>query len=194
MPLRQLSIHHDPHKPTHKIHVALAPNVAMKDISVVPQILLLAVVKELKRYGINAAISWPRTIMLNRQEAAYIVCHASYDRGIKLDCELITQVAEPKLAQHSKELGACMYDACAAWEKILATTTVAGPFAPYMEEFYDLCSLAGHVVDACDRSGVVRAHGRFAGIDAWARITLVTPHKSEFELAPDEIGWLQSSE
>ena len=74
-----------------------------------------------------------------------------------------------------------------AWAAaVSAGRAAAGPLAPVLSEYFDMVPMLGRRVRAVLPSGQELLQGRFAGIDAWGRVTVVTDDGRQVELTSEQ--------
>lgn len=100
-------------------------------------------------------------------------------------CELTE--AEPDFAQLASALRASVVEACDDWTaQVKAGRALAGPLAPILSEYFDMCSMLGHQVVALAPEGTEVCRGSFSAVDVWGRATVHTSDGRDVELSPEQ--------
>lgn len=169
--------------------VLLRPDAPMGQLVAVPPVVALGVLDGLEGLGVSPqsiGISWPQDVV--RKEGhellAGVTTKAGYAEGMFV-------VARIELAASGEEATAvALRDAVVArvgsWARESHSQRAkAGPWAPFLPEYFDRVVLMGQPVNVCYPNGTVYARGHFVGIDIWGRATVRTRGGGDIEFPPE---------
>lgn len=166
------------------------PEVPMGQLVAAPPVMALGVLDALEAVGMpqeEIGIAWPSDVVRVRdnERLATVSAKAGYAGGMFV-------VAEARLAVGGGEaLARALCDAMGAraeaWGAASHTSQAkAGPWAPFLPEYFDRVALMGQPVDVCYPNGRVYARGHFVGIDIWGRATVRTARAGDLEFSAEQ--------
>lgn len=169
--------------------VLLRPDAPMGQLVALPAVCALGVLDALEGVGTprgEIGIGWPQDVVrvADNKTLAHVATKAGYADGMFV-------VAAVELAASGGEaLAQTLRDALVARARTWAATSrssqaKAGPWAPFLPEYFDRVALMGKPVNVCYPNGVVYARGHFVGIDIWGRATVRTKRAGDLEFPPE---------
>lgn len=174
-------------------NVRLYPHVRMAHIQGIGFICTLGVWDACRELcGVPAQILWPyavEVVYASSRVAFEIKTHGGVsDEGVFVDIDVICTCDDRKILaglpqDFSREVISAIHKRMAVWEEKEQTSAViAGPLAPFMDEYYASLRDIGTFV-------TLRPHDKdmytFAGIDAWGHAHLLDSEHNETSVAPD---------
>lgn len=174
-------------------NVRLYPHVRMAHIQGIGFICTLGVWDACRELcGVSAQILWPYVVEVvgaSSCVAFEIKTHGGVsDDGVFVDIDVICTCDDGKTfadlpQDFSREVISAIRKRMVAWEEKEQTSAViAGPLAPFMDEYYASLRDIGTLV-------ALRPHDKdtytFAGIDAWGHAHLLDSEHNETSVAPD---------
>lgn len=170
--------------------VLLRPSVPMGQLVAAPAVVALGVLDALEALGVprdEVGIAWPHDVVRveGNDSLASISTKAGYDDGMFLVAGIDFD------ASGGDALAQALCDAVTArahaWAEASHTSQAkAGPWAPFLPEYFDRVVLMGQPVDVCYPNGRVYARGYLVGIDIWGRATVRTKRAGDLEFAPEQ--------
>lgn len=169
--------------------VLLRPDAPMGQLVALPAVCALGVLDALEALGVpreEVGIGWPQDVVRvdGNERLAHVGTKAGYADGMFV-------VAAVELATEGGEaLAQALCDALVAradaWAKTSRSDQAkAGPWAPFLPEYFDRVALMGKPVNVCYPNGTVYARGYFVGIDIWGRATVRTKRAGDLEFPPE---------
>lgn len=173
-----------------RLAVLLRPDAPMGQFVAVPPVAALGVLDAFEALGTPAAeigIGWPQDVVRveGYERLAHVSTKAGYADGmfVVVGAELAVAGGEA-LAQAVRDGIAARVD---AWAETSHTDQAkAGPWAPFLPEYFDRVALMGQPVNVCYPNGTVYARGYFVGIDIWGRATVRTKRAGDLEFPSEK--------
>ncbi|MDJ1121585.1 hypothetical protein QJ043_05795 [Olsenella sp. YH-ols2217] len=154
------------------------PNVAMGFLDAIGPCAALA----LASMQDGAQVRWPSDVVWSG-EAFAVRAGARYDEGVVVDVRAELPEGWPVDAAR---------DAVAAaierWAQAMPDGAAAGPWGPFLSDYFDAMELMGQGVDAIAPSGDTIVSGRLAGIDGWGRVTIQSQPSGDVPVAETELA------
>lgn len=186
---------------TLRVAVLLRPDVPMRQLVAAGPVAALGSLAALEQLGADPrsmGIDWPYDLVggagpsEDRVPLARISTKAGYSDGMFVVLEVdVSRTALDALQVDSEALPQALQQRLVAavrwWEKRASLPNAqAGPWAPFLQEYFDRVPLLGHAVNVCYPNGRVYARGVFVGIDVWGRATVRTLRAGDIEFPPEK--------
>lgn len=152
----------------------------------------LACTEALRRYGFaESQVMWPQTVAIHEVAIVSVTARGGYDDD-GIYAELTCVVSELALADDFKSRMHEIYEAIAQRiesysRSIEAGTSVAGPFAQFLNDYFDVLALVDEQVVATNRQGQLAAAGRLAGMDVWGHVLIVDDKGQEHAVSSEQV-------
>lgn len=156
------------------------PNVAMGFLDAIGPRAALA----LAQLKDGAQVRWPTGVVAG-EEAFTVRMGARFDEGVVVDVR--ADLPEGWSVEEARD---AVTSAVNAWAAAMPSGAAAGPWGPFLSDYFDAMELMGQPVDAIAPGGDTITSGRLAGIDGWGRVTIQSVDEAagvvleETELAP----------
>lgn len=170
--------------------VLLRPDVPMGQLVAAPAVVALGVLDALEALGVThdeVGIAWPHDVVCadGHEPLASVSTKAGYADGMFLVAGV--DLAVPGGDALAQALCDAVVARSGAWAEGSRTPQAkAGPWAPFLPEYFDRVVLMGQPVDVCYPNGRVYARGHLVGIDIWGRATVRTKRAGDLEFAPEQ--------
>lgn len=170
--------------------ILLRPDAPMGQLVAIPPVVALGVLDALEGLGTSRediGIGWPHEVVRTHgnETLVSVSTKAGYAGGM-----FVVAALRAALKSAGEGVASALRDAVvervASWaESSRSLEAKAGPWAPFLPEYFDRVALMGKPVNVCYPNGTVYARGYFVGIDVWGRATVRTKRGGDLEFPPE---------
>lgn len=167
------------------IAVLLRPEVPMGQLVAASPVVALGVLDAMESLGVDPGqigIAWPQDVVRveGHEPLARVTTRAGYGDGMFVVARVALEaVGEERLAYALRD---ALVGRSERWgAAVQAGLAQAGPWAPFLDEYFGRVALMGKPVDVRYPNGRVYARGYFVGLDVWGHATVRTKRAGDLE-------------
>lgn len=175
-----------------RLAVLLRPDVPMGQLVAVAPVVCLGVLDGLESLGVDrrsVGIAWPQDVVWveGHERVACVRTRAGYAEGMFVVAGIDLAVGGGEAL--AKALADAIVARVCAWApQARSTQAKAGPWAPFLPEYFDRVALMGRPVDVRYPNGRLYARGHLVGIDIWGRATVRTSNAGDIEFPSEKFS------